>query len=210
MAASNYSAVMAQIFKHEGGYVDHPVDPGGATNMGITFATLKSWRGEAITKADVKALSKSEAEAIYRAKYWNPVRGDDMPYGIDLVLMDGSVNSGIGRGPKWVQMALGVTADGKVGPKTIAAAKAADPVKVINAACDARLMFLKGLKTWPTFGRGWQRRVDEVRAVALSMAQKQPEKPADPPKQTNEPRIAKNPNWLSMLISAILSLFRKG
>jgi lysozyme family protein len=186
MTSPNFPAVMAEIFKHEGGYVDHPADPGGATNMGITFATLKSWRGQPITKADVKALTKAEAEAIYRAKYWNPTKCDDLPAGIDLIMMDGSVNSGIGRGPKWVQSALGVTADGKVGPATIAAAKVADPVAVINAACDARLKFLRSLKTWPTFGKGWQRRVDDVRAVALRMASVKPA-PAPTPKPIEDP-----------------------
>jgi len=170
MTRANFPAVMEQIFLHEGGYVDHPRDPGGATNMGITHITLKSYRGRSVTKADVKALTKAEARAIYEANYWNPTKCDDMPAGLDLVMMDGSVNSGIGRGPKWVQAALGVAQDGKVGPATIAAANAANVAEVINKACDARMAFLKRLDTWDTFGKGWTRRVDSVRKEALSMA----------------------------------------
>lgn len=180
MTAANFPAVMTEIFKHEGSYVDHPKDPGGATNMGITHITLAEYRGKPVTKADVKALTKAEAEAIYRKRYWNVIRGDDLPAGIDLVMMDGSVNSGVGRGPKWVQAALRVKQDGKVGSETILAARDADPVKVINDACDARMAFLKGLKTWPTFGKGWTRRVDDVRKKALEMAKK-PSKPTAKP-----------------------------
>jgi lysozyme family protein len=170
MTRANFNAVMDQIFAHEGGYVDHPRDPGGATNMGITHITLKSYRGRSVTKADVKALTKAEARSIYEANYWNPTKCDEMPAGLDLVMMDGSVNSGIGRGPKWVQAALGVTQDGKVGPATIAAANSANVAQVINKACDARMAFLKRLDTWDTFGKGWTRRVDSVRKEALSMA----------------------------------------
>lgn len=170
MTRANYPNVMKEIFTHEGGYVDNPSDPGGATNMGITFSVLQEWRGKPITKADVKSLTKAEASLIYEANYWNKVKGDSLPAGIDLVMMDGSVNSGIGRGPKWVQTALHVTVDGKVGPTTIAAANSANKAEVINDACDARMAFLKGLKTWPTFGNGWESRVKAIRSKALQMA----------------------------------------
>lgn len=155
---------------HEGGYVDHPKDPGGATNFGITHRTLAEWRGRPVTKDDVRAMSIGEAVAIYAARYWAPVRCDDMPSGVDLVLLDGSVNSGIGRGPKWVQQAVGVPADGKVGPVTIEAVRRADPVEVVRKACAARMGFLRGLRTWGTFGRGWSRRVAEIEAEAVMWA----------------------------------------
>lgn len=174
MAAHNFDAVMAEIFKHEGGYVDHPADPGGATNLGVTFAVLQKWRGKPITKADVKALTKKEATEIYRKNYWNPTKCDDLPAGVDLVMMDGSVNSGIGRGPKWIQAAVGATQDGNVGTMTLRSVMAAKPAEVINRACDVRLSFLKGLKTWPTFGKGWGRRVEGVRKRALEMANAKP------------------------------------
>lgn len=187
MTATNFPAVMTEIFKHEGGYVDHPKDPGGATNMGITFAVLQEWRGEPITKTDVKNLTKSEAQEIYRKRYWNVIKGDDLPAGIDLVTMDGSVNSGTGRGPKWLQAALAVAQDGKVGPNTIKAAWSANAADTINGACEARLSFLRGLKTYPTFGKGWESRVTAVRKKALEMAKAPSYAPNDIPKPPDMP-----------------------
>jgi lysozyme family protein len=170
MANSNFAAVMTEVFRHEGGYVDHPKDPGGATNMGITLATLSDYRKRTVTKAEVRALDKGEASEIYRRRYWSPIRGDDLPGGIDLVTMDATVNSGLGRGPKWTQRALGVAQDGHIGPATLKAARASDPVSVIKAACAARMGFLRGLRTWGTFGKGWSRRVASVEAVGVTMA----------------------------------------
>lgn len=169
MAKQNFPRVMAEVFKHEGGYADHPEDPGGATNFGITHKTLALARGVAkVTKADVKALTREEAEGIYRRRYWAEVQGDALPYGFDLVAMDGAVNSGPARGIKWLQKGLKVPADGKVGPVTIEAAYSA-PVKAIERACAARMAFLEGLKTWSAFGKGWGRRVASVEAVAVRM-----------------------------------------
>ena len=170
MAESNFERVMKEIFHHEGGSVDHPADPGGATKRGVTFAVLQSWRGKPITKQDVKDLSEEEAMEIYKMNYWRPTKCGQLPAGIDLVMMDGAVNSGIGRAPKWIQLALGVEPDGKVGAMTIGAARDAKAEKVIDAALDARLAFLKKLKHWETFGKGWSRRVESVREVAKQMA----------------------------------------
>lgn len=166
----NLRRSLEQILRHEGGYVDHPRDPGGATNMGITFATLQAWRGKKITKADVQALPMSEARDIYAANYAAPIRFDDLPSGLDHVTLDASVNSGIGRGPKWTQAALGVAADGKVGPKTIAAARGCNVPATIERACALRMGFLRGLKIWSTFGRGWSRRVADVEGFAMILA----------------------------------------
>lgn len=168
MAASNFPHVMKEIFKHEGGYVDHPRDPGGATNLGITHLTLAAARGHKVTKADVKALGKQEAENIYRKSYWAKVQGDHLPYGFDLVAMDGGVNSGPSRGAKWLQRGVGAKADGKIGGQTIEAARRSD-VGGIERACDARMSFLRGLKHWGTFGKGWSRRVASVEAVGTRM-----------------------------------------
>lgn len=170
MSASNFEAVMDQVFRHEGGYVNHPRDPGGATNMGITKRTLEEWRGRAVSIEEVQTLDKAEAREIYRDRYWNAIRGDDLPTGLDLVAMDGAVNSGPRRGAQWLQRALGVTADGAIGPITLAAAVGAeDKVAVIHAACNARMTFLRGLSTFDVFGRGWSRRVSEVEEAATAM-----------------------------------------
>ena len=171
----NFGAVMAQIFKHEGGYVDHPRDPGGATNMGITHATLAAYRGKKVTKADVKALTRAEAEAIYRKNYWNKVRGDELFAGVDLAVMDYGVNSGPSRAGKALQRALGMTGaavDGKVGPRTLQGQAGHNPITVVKTICRGRLSWLKGLGTWKTFGKGWSRRVAEVEAAGVAMATK--------------------------------------
>lgn len=173
MAHDNYPAVMAEVRKHEGGYVDHKKDPGGATNMGITFNTLKDWRKRPITKADVKALTWTEAQDIYRAKYWNPIQGDLLPAGPDLAVMDFGVNSGTSRSVKNLQMVVGLTGkqvDGRVGGGTLKAVKACPPVEVVKALCERRMGFLRGLKTWGTFYKGWSRRVASVEAVGVAMA----------------------------------------
>ena len=182
----NFEACLAHVLQSEGGYVDHPSDPGGATNMGITIATLRTWRGRSVTKADVKALTRAEAASQYKKNYWDAVRGDDLPRGLDLVAFDAAVNSGVSRGAKWLQSALGVPADGKVGLKTIAAANAAHKDAVIDRACDLRLGFLRQLGTWKTFGKGWTRRVESVREAASKMAAEHVTvTPVAPPSQSN-------------------------
>lgn len=165
----NFARCLPEILRHEGGWADHPKDPGGATMKGITIGTYRQWKGRAVTKAELRAISDAEVAAIYRRNYWDKVRGDDLPAGLDLVAFDAAVNSGPSRGARWLQTALGVAADGKIGPKTIAAARAADAATAINRALDIRLSFLKGLKTWPTFGKGWSSRIAGVRKVALGM-----------------------------------------
>lgn len=187
MASENFEAIMEHIFRSEGGYVDHPSDPGGATNMGITIGTLRAWRGGTVTKADVRALSKDEARQIYRKNYWDAVSGDELPSGVDLCTMDSAVNSGVSRGARWLQRAIGADPDGMIGTRTLAAVEAADPSLTIERMCDDRMNFLKGLRTWPTFGRGWQRRVDSVRAEAHKLRQSIPvTMPPPPPRPTPE------------------------
>jgi lysozyme family protein len=171
---ANFDRCLAEVLKHEGGWADHPKDPGGATMKGITIGTYAQWKGRKVTKAELRAITDDEVATIYRRKYWNVVRGDDLPAGLDLVAFDAAVNSGPARGARWLQQALGVNADGKVGPVTINAATGAYEPAVIERAIGFRLAFLRNLKTWGTFGRGWQRRVDSVRAVALDMVTSPP------------------------------------
>lgn len=172
MADTRFDICLAEVLRHEGGYVDHPVDPGGATNMGITRKTLARWRNVSpwwdLPKSEVQKLSPTEAGRIYRAGYWNLCRADDMPVGVDLALFDYAVNSGPDRAIRALQAVLGVVVDGLVGPLTIGAAARANATNVVNALCDRRLGFLKGLATFSTFGPGWTSRVGSVRAAALA------------------------------------------
>ena len=167
----NLETALRLIRRHEGGYVDHPDDPGGATNLGITHATLAAWRGKPVTKQDVRNLTVAEAAAIYRARYWDAVRGDELPAGVDLAVFDFAVNSGPGRAIRTLQTVLGVPQDGALGPVTMAAlAKAPGAVTVIVDLCDARMRFLRGLRTFGTFGRGWTNRVNNIEDEALKVA----------------------------------------
>lgn len=169
MSANNFDACLAQTLKYEGGYCDHPSDPGGATNLGITQATLRAWRGEPVTKGDVRALTVAEAGKIYRDKYWNAVRGDELPVGVDLVVFDWAVNSGPATAAKALQKSLGLTADGYIGAVTLREVAKADSASLIRTLCDRRGSFFQSLKTFRVFGRGWMRRVSEVRTAALKM-----------------------------------------
>ncbi|QQR37941.1 glycoside hydrolase family 108 protein [Devosia rhizoryzae] len=169
--ADRFETCLTEVLKHEGGYSDHPTDPGGATNMGITRKTLARWRQvspwTALPKEEVRKLGRAEAGRIYRALYWEASGADRLPIGIDLAVFDYAVNSGPDRAIRALQAVLSVAADGVVGPVTLAAVRQADGKRTVNALCDGRLSFLRNLATFPTFGRGWTKRVAAVRAVAL-------------------------------------------
>lgn len=189
MAFSTLEKSMPHVFKVEGGYVDHPADPGGATNLGVTIGTLRAWRKKPVTKADVKALSKAEATAIYKAQYWDKVAGDDLPVGLDYAMFDFGINSGPRRAVEFLQRILGVKVDGVIGIMTLEAVATHPATHLIKSLCDARLAWLRRLKTWGTFGKGWTRRIEHVRATALSFAthNEGPEPKASQPTRREEP-----------------------
>jgi lysozyme family protein len=173
MAAVNFDRALAAVLKHEGGYADHPRDPGGATNLGVTRATLARWRGRPVSKAEVRALTRAEAAKIYRALYWDEIAGDALPDGLDLAVFDYCVNSGPGRAARALQAVAGTRGDGRIGKITLACVALRDPEHLIIAYCRKRLTFLERLRTFAVFGRGWRRRVDETQALALEMAREQ-------------------------------------
>ena len=170
MSASNFERALREVLRHEGGYSNHPADPGGATNMGITHKTLAQWRGRSVSKTDVKDLSVEEAFAIYRARYWNTILGDDMPPGLDLALFDYAVNSGPARAIKALQQVLEIARDGKITPAMMRAIAARDGLDLALALCAERQRFLERLPTFPVFGRGWTRRVEAIRVQVRLMA----------------------------------------
>jgi lysozyme family protein len=170
---ANFDRCLALVLKHEGGWADHPSDPGGATMKGITIGTYAQFKGRKVTKDELRAISDAEIAAIYRRRYWDVVRGDGLPSGLDYTTFDAAVNSGPARAAKWLQQAVGAPVDGKIGPATVRMANLAPPIKSIETMHAIRASFLRSLKTWPTFGKGWQRRIDDVRIEALRMA-KQP------------------------------------
>ena len=155
--------IQSYVLASEGGYVNHPRDPGKATNMGITAATLRAWRGRPVTNADVRNLSQEEALAIYKAQYWDTVRADLLPLGLDYLTFDYGVNSGPARAIKDLQRTVGADADGVIGQKTLSKIKEYISKNgmqaLLNAYATRRWNFVQGLSTFSTFGDGWRRRI---------------------------------------------------
>jgi lysozyme family protein len=211
---ANFEACMAEVFKHEGGYVNDPHDPGGETNMGISKRSYP--------KENIRGMTRERAAQIYRKDFWDKLKCDDLPAGLDLVAFDAGVNSGPARGAKWLQQAVGVDADGKIGPQTIAAAQTTYGPAAVQRAIGFRLAFMMaakapgGKRLWDDFGKGWQRRCDEVQALAERMAMGQtamppiiPDAPpitSKPVGNSNLPKTAVKLSGLAWLIKTILDL----
>jgi lysozyme family protein len=168
---NNFESALAHVLRFEGGYSDHPSDPGGATNRGITKAVLESFRGRPVTKAEVRALARDEAADIYRRNYWFAAACDRLPDGLDLAVFDCAVNQGVGRAARYLQKAAGVTADGRVGPKTLAAVNTASPGELLSEFMALRMQGYGLLqKLFKVFGLGWSRRLMATYAAALALA----------------------------------------
>jgi lysozyme family protein len=170
MSASTYDEALRRLLVHEGDYTNHPSDPGGPTNFGITIYDYRKYVKPNATAADVRAMTVGEAKAIYRKRYWDAQRCDELPAGIDYSVFDYGVNSGIGRSGKVLRRVVGLPDNTHVvTDEVLRAVTRRDPKAIVVAINDERLAFLKRLKTWPVFGRGWGTRVAGVRAVSLRM-----------------------------------------
>ena len=167
----NFDKCLELLLKHEGNFVNHPQDPGGMTNLGVTARVWEEWVGHKVDEKQMRALTPEMVAPLYKRKYWDACRADELVSGVDYCVFDVSVNSGPGRAIKFLQSCVGATPDGGFGSITLALTRKAEeaPAKLIEAYCFIRLEFLKSLKTWPTFGKGWERRVNEVEAEALKM-----------------------------------------
>jgi lysozyme family protein len=150
-----FDGAMEQLLSHEGGYVNHAADPGGKTRYGVTEAVA---RAHGYT-GDMREYPLVEAKKVYRAAYWNPARIDDLPDAVQYDVFDGAVHSGVSQSVKWLQLAVGAADDGVIGPKTIAATVRSDPYRTLARYNGHRLAFLASLGNWPSFGKGWARRV---------------------------------------------------
>ena len=160
-----FDEALEHLLKNEGGWVNHPSDPGGETNMGVTKQVWEEWLGHPVKT--MKTLTPKDVAPLYKRKYWDRIKGNDLPSGVSYCVFDAAVNSGTGRAAKWLQEAVGAVPDGAIGPKTLDMVYEANPADLINRMCDIRQSFLEGLKTFETFGKGWTRRVSEVRKIAL-------------------------------------------
>ncbi len=178
MAEDPFDACLAFTLAQEGGYVDDPHDPGGATNMGVTLATLRHWGHDpALGPADVRAMTRQTAAAVYRALYWNALRGDSLPPGVDLSAFDFGVNAGTRRSAELLQRALGLAddqVDGCVGPETLRAAAAAGAAALIGALAERQAAYYRGLAEFDRYGRGWLDRTRRREQAARAMLQGAP------------------------------------
>ena len=169
MAAENWEKCLEAILHHEGGYVNHPKDPGGETNLGVTKRVYEEWGG---TK-DMKDLEVEDVEPIYKKNYWDRVKAESLPGGLDLCVFDFGVNAGTGRAAKYLQTMIGTTADGGIGPNTLRAlanyVESEGVEQTIKNYQAARQEYYESLSTFETFGRGWTRRVDETTKMAIEM-----------------------------------------
>ena len=169
MAAENWEKCLEAILHHEGGYVNHPKDPGGETNLGVTKRVYEEWGG---TK-DMKDLEVEDVEPIYKKNYWDRVKAESLPGGLDLCVFDFGVNAGTGRAAKYLQTMIGTVADGGIGPNTLKAlsnyVESEGVEQTIKNYQAARQEYYESLSTFETFGRGWTRRVDETTKMAIGM-----------------------------------------
>lgn len=165
----NFERCLALVLKAEGGFVDNPRDPGGMTMLGVTKATYEAWVNRTVDEAEMKSLTPDDVAPIYKHNYWDRVVGNELPVGVDYCVFDCAVNSGPSQAVKFIQRALNVAVDGILGEKTLAASHQRDAAELVEQFCEERLQFMQSLSTWPTFGAGWQRRVEEVQAAAQAM-----------------------------------------
>jgi lysozyme family protein len=173
MAEKNFALCLKLILNHEGGFVNHPKDPGGATNLGITQRVYESWVGYPVDIEEMKSLTVEDVAPIYKANYWDKIKGDLLPSGVDYMVFDFGINSGIYRSAKLLQLKVGAQSmDGHIGPKTLKSVN--DYIEknslstLVKEYCDARMAFLKGLPTFATFGKGWTKRVNDVQGLIQS------------------------------------------
>lgn len=181
MARNNFPAALKELLIHEGGYVNHPDDPGGRTNLGVTQRVYEAWVKHPVDEKIMRSLTVDHVRALYKANYWDALKGDDLPIGLDLCVFDFGVNAGVARGARYLQRLAGTRQDGVIGPATLAAVR--EYVRqngvegAINAYQDSRIDYYEQIArrgNLRKFLRGWLRRVEEVRKEALKMARAAP------------------------------------
>jgi lysozyme family protein len=165
----NYNEALKAILKHEGGFVNHPRDPGGMTNLGVTKKVWEEWVKHPVDEKAMRALTPELVSPMYKKKYWDAVKGDELPDGLDYLMFDFAINAGPGRAIKTMQKAIGTTPDGAIGPKTMQSLKEMNPTQLIEKFSVEKESFYRSLPTFQTFGKGWLRRVAEAKDHAETM-----------------------------------------
>jgi len=167
----NFDKSLQLLLKHEGGFVNHERDPGGMTNLGVTKKVYEEWLGYEVNKQDMMKLTPEDVAPIYLNNYWIKANCDELPSGLDYVVFDWAVNSGVSRSSKGVQKCCGANPDGVIGPKTLELVAGQDTKYMIEKFKEVRQSFYEGLNHFDAFGRGWTRRNDEATEVALKMVE---------------------------------------
>ena len=166
---SKFDECFEMLLVHEGGFVNHPDDPGGATNLGVTKRVWADYLGRAVSMDEMKALTKKDVKPVYRKMYADKICFDQLPDGLNWAVLDWAVNSGTGRAAKALQKLVGATQDGAIGPKTLQAVMNHEPAKLIDQLHDSRQKFYESLSHFKTFGKGWTRRNQETKEQARQM-----------------------------------------
>jgi lysozyme family protein len=173
----NFEIALKHLLKSEGGFTNDRRDPGnslpdgraGCTMLGVTQASWEAFIGKRTTQEKMQQLTPEDVAPIYRKKYWDVIRGDDLPSGLDYLMFDFAVNAGCGRAIKVMQSALGVAVDGVIGRITMQAINESDPESLIDVFSDSKEEYYRSLKTFETFGKGWTKRIAEVKTHAITM-----------------------------------------
>jgi len=166
---SNFQASLDLLLKSEGGFVNHPKDPGGMTNLGMTRGAYESYLGRSVTEQEMRSLTKADVAPVYKKNYWDAVHGDELPVGIDYLLFDFAANAGAYQAVKTAQKALGITADGAIGPVTLKALGNVNADEFIDKFSEAKKNFYQSLDTFTAFGQGWLNRIALVKDAAEGM-----------------------------------------
>jgi len=165
----SFEQALAFVLSQEGGFADNAKDPGGATNLGITRATLSKWRSKNVTLREMRALTRQEAAAIYLQEYWQRCKCDQLPAAIAFLMFDAAVNQGVGRAIKFLQKSINVKVDGIIGPRTLEAVRVRSPKRLIIEFAARRMRHYGLLSIFTTFGLGWSRRLMEALYQAFEL-----------------------------------------
>ena len=165
----NFYMCLSMLLKHEGGFVNHPKDPGGMTNLGVTKKAFEEYKGTEVSEQEMRDLLPTDVTPFYREKYWDKIKGDDLPAGVDWAVFDWCVNSGPSRAARALQVVVNATADGAIGPKTLEKVSEREASEIIKDLHAVRQEFYENLSTFDTFGKGWTRRNKETLEQALEM-----------------------------------------
>lgn len=175
----NWPFALDKLMISEGGFTDDPHDKGnqlpdgrpGSTMLGVTQAEWERYVGHQVTHDDMKKLTKADVAPLYKKKYWDAVRADELPNGIDYLVFDAGVNTGPARAIRFLQSCVGVPVDGVLGPVTLAAAKAMNPLDLIQKYSDQRLQVYKTYSDFNRWGAGWTSRINRVANDASKLTQ---------------------------------------